>query len=285
MIIQPITTLEQVLAVSELERAIWETTPADMVPVHVLLTVARNGGVLLGAYEDEKLIGYILGWLGTQEKTDILPAAENLKLVSHMAGVLQGYRDQRVGYHLKLAQRNWAMARKLELVTWTYDPLESRNANLNIRQLGATCHSYLRDYYGELTDKINAGLATDRFRVDWWIAHHHVTSRLGRTRPSMLDSLDAQLLNPARIGENGLLQPAGVPIEPGESRLLIEIPTNIQTIRQADMALAAEWRFHTRELFEKAFAAGYQITDFYFIKSGRPQSFYLLTQPATPNES
>jgi predicted GNAT superfamily acetyltransferase len=282
MIIRAITTFEQVLAVSDLEQSVWETTPIDMVPPHVLLTVAKNGGFLIGAYQDKKLIGYALGWLGTQESEKVNPAAENLKLVSHMVGVRKGYRDQNVGFQLKLAQREWALARKLELVTWTYDPLESRNANLNIRRLGATCQTYLRDYYGELTDKINAGLATDRFRVDWWIKHSHVIDRLERTRQPSLEILDAQLLNPARIGKNGFVQPVERSLDPAGSDFLIEIPTNIQTIRHTDIELAAAWRHHTRELFEKAFAAGYQITDFIFAKSARPQSFYLLSQPVTP---
>lgn len=281
MIIKPLTTLEEINQIPELEKAIWETTPDESVPPHVLLTIAVNGGVLLGAFEDEKLIGYTLGWLGIRQADEVRPAAENLKLVSHMAGVLREYRDRRIGNRLKLAQREWALARKLELVTWTYDPLESRNANLNIRQLGTTCTTYLRDHYGELADRINTGLATDRFKVDWWIAHRHVVDRLAKLSPADTLITGAQLLNPARIGADELLYPCETPLEITGPRLLVEIPPNIQIIRQTDLGLAAAWRSQTRELFEKAFAAGYQVVDFIYTKK-RPQSFYLLTEPVTP---
>jgi predicted GNAT superfamily acetyltransferase len=251
--------------------------PGWAVPTHILLAVAENGGVLLGAYQDDQLVGFTFGWLGTIDNSP-RPAAHHLKLVSHMTGVLPGYRDQNIGYQLKLAQRRWALEREVELITWTYDPLESRNANLNMRRLGTICQTYHRDYYGEMTDKISAGIESDRFQVEWWISSERVRERMtsfsgSRTRRPG----DAQLLNPAILRGDENPRPVDEAAVPSEPRLLIEIPSDVQTIRRTDLALGASWRYHTRTLFESVFAAGYQVTDFIFERDSIPQrSFYLL---------
>jgi predicted GNAT superfamily acetyltransferase len=273
MIIQPLTTLEQAQQVIQLEITAWEMDPIDATPTHVLIAVAKNGGPLLGAFEGDELIGFCLGWLGT--KNDHGPAAEQLKLVSHMTGVRPGHRDKRVGYQLKLAQRQWALARGINLITWTYDPLESRNANLNVRRLGATCHTYLRDVYGEMADKMNQGIASDRFQVDWWIAGSRVETRLQQPQTRTTIRTEAQLLNPASVGSNGQLRPTDTPAEPAGPSLLVEIPSNMQQIRRTDLELGIAWRLHTRTLFERAFAAGYRVTDFVF-ETQPSRSLYLL---------
>ena len=106
---------------------------------------------------------------------------EQLKLVSHMTGVLAEYRDQRVGYELKLAQRDWALSLGLDLITWTYDPLESRNGYFNVHLLGSVSQTYLRNYYGEMSDQMNEGIPSDRLRVDWWITSPVVENCLGKS--------------------------------------------------------------------------------------------------------
>lgn len=287
MIIRPITTAEKAEEVVQLEVATWEMDPVSAVPSHLLLAVAKNGGLLLGAYEDERLIGFTFGWLGTTEAAEARPAAGWLKLCSHMTGVLSEYRDQGVGYRLKLAQREWAIQRGLDLVTWTFDPLESRNANLNVRRLGVTCRTYLRNHYGAMLEAVNAGIESDRFHVNWRITSERVRQRVDPPGAPALTaptpqaptraSAGAQLLNPATMGSDGLPRPAERPAEPASPRLLVEIPADVQTIRRSDMGLAAAWRLHTRALFEPAFAAGYQVAEFiYEPDPSFPRSFYLL---------
>jgi len=105
LIIKPINTPLQIKQVAQVEAETWGLNPSDTVPDHVLTAIAYDGGVLLGAYDRDKLIGFTLGWLGTTSPEDGIIAADYLKLVSHMTGVLDGYRDQRIGYNLKLAQR------------------------------------------------------------------------------------------------------------------------------------------------------------------------------------
>ena len=280
MIIQPITTAEQALEVLQVELAAWDCDPIGVVPVHLHMGLVKSGGVLLGAYEEGRLIGYTLGWLGLIDAHAERPAADQLKLASHQTGVLPDYRDRRVGYRLKLAQREWALARDLALITWTYDPLESRNANLNLHQLGAVCRTYQRNVYGSMVDRVNAGVESDRFQVDWWIKSERVAARLSSDpRPLTLATANAQLLNPATRGPDGHPYPAEESLAPTGPRVLVEIPARIQTIRRSSLELAAAWRHHTRALFEALFAAGYQATDLiYEPDPAHPRSFYLLEQ-------
>ena len=144
-----------------------------------------------------------------------------------------------VGYALKVAQREAVLKQGLRLITWTYDPLESKNARLNIAKLGAVCNTYICNYYGELRDNINLGLATDRFQVDWWIATPHVETHLARQQTSLLSYLqeDVTILNPATWDERGLPVCAN-PIESRwPDRFLVEFPADFQAIKRADNAL------------------------------------------------
>jgi predicted GNAT superfamily acetyltransferase len=278
MIIKPITTAKDARQVVQVEAATWEMDLASAMPVHILMAVAENGGLLLGAYKGEKLIGFTLGWLGTVGNSP-KPADRQLKLVSHLTGVLPGFRDLRVGYQLKLAQRKWAIERGLGLITWTFDPLESRNANLNMRRLGCICQIYLEDFYGEMDDQVSVGIESDRFQVEWWINSERVKERLTPSADSGPRLQDAQLLNPATLGPDGHPRPAEQPAELIGARLLVEIPSDMQAIRRTDLALGIAWRHHTRALFESAFAAGYRVADFIFERdSSPPRSFYLLEQ-------
>ena len=283
--IKPIVTTDDIMVVAEIEAGAWGMDPGDAVPDHVLTAIAREGGVLLGAYEEDRLIGFTLGWLGTVDPEQPGPAAEQLKLVSHMTGVLPGFQDRRVGYQLKLAQREWALAQGLDLVTWTYDPLESRNGYLNIHLLGCTCQTYLRDYYGQLKDGLNDGeVPLDRFRVDWWIKSARVERVLGADRPRTaggdtpndLIRKGVQLINPAGDRKGDFLQPAAAFLHPESPALLVEIPSEMQAIRRKDPELALSWRLHTREIFELLFRENYQVVDFIFRRYPHPRSYFLL---------
>ncbi len=172
----------------------------------------------------------------------------------------------------------------LDLITWTFDPLESRNAYLNFRKLGATCQTYLRDLYGSMRDALNIALPSDRFQVDWHIASTHVADRLsGKRNHLSLSSLQAggvPLLNHALPGDPP--RPAEVSLPIQGPRLLIQIPAYFQAIKRVDMGLARAWRLQTRALFEAAFAEGYVATDLLF-ENG--QSCYLLEKDWTPDEN
>ena len=174
--IRLLETPEEMTAVEDLQRAIWPGSETEIVPAHLLITSAHNGGLVLGAFEEEKLVGFIFGFPGLE----IVPDGSHPKHCSHMLGILPSHRDSGLGFALKRAQ--WQMVRHqgLSHVTWTYDPLLSRNAQLNIAKLGAVCNIYLRSQYGDMRDGLNAGLSSDRFQVDWWIRTRRVERRLSK---------------------------------------------------------------------------------------------------------
>jgi predicted GNAT superfamily acetyltransferase len=323
---------EEMAELEALQRSIWPGDDTDVVPSTMLLAVTHNGGLAIGAYErdsDEsddtalepsaygepppgaKPVGFVFGFPGLY----FTPDGPRPKHCSHMLGVLPGYRNRGLGFLLKRAQ--WQMVRRqgLDRITWTFDPLMSPNAHLNITRLGAVCSTYLRDAYGDMRDGLNAGLPSDRFQVDWWINTARVNRRLSSRARQPLDlghfiSAGTELLNPPAMA-GSLLRPgdhirwevieggidaagkdaAGVDTAgvnaasvdaiqesaANEARLaLVEIPADFQAMRSTDPALAFAWRVHTRELFERLFAAGYLVTDFVHVDGEQPRSFYVL---------
>jgi len=266
---------EEMPAVEALQRAVWPDSETDVVPAHVFIAAIHNGGLLLGAFADDQLIGFVFGFPGLETTPD----GPRAKHCSHMMGILPGYRDSGVGFALKRAQ--WQMVRHqgLDHITWTYDPLLSRNAYLNITKLGAVCNTYRRSEYGDMRDGLNAGLPSDRFLVDWWINTRRVERRLGKRarRPLKLHNFSQAHLQPLYALQASAVSWPRPPehFSPLAGRLaLAEIPSDITTLKEADVAIARDWRFFSRELFETAFASGYLITDFVY-DEGR--SFYVLS--------
>ncbi|MCC7359411.1 MAG: hypothetical protein IT317_08035 [Anaerolineales bacterium] len=280
--IRPLTTLDEFREAEAVQRAVWPGSELDIVPLHLLTTIAHNGGLALGAFHGLQMVGFLLGFLGTDEEQPSRPALARLKHCSHMLGVLPQYRGQHVGYQLKLTQRDYVNVQGVRLITWTYDPLESRNAHLNIAQLGGVCNTYKRAVYGEMHDRLNRGLPSDRFQVEWWITSARVKERLfGQRLPLVLHSFTAAgaaVLNPATVGPDGSPRPSDRPAAPAGTLALLEIPSDFQALKARDLGLAQAWRAHTRDLFEAAFSQGYLVTDFFHEQvDGRPRSFYALS--------
>src|SRR5512143_2235905 len=270
---------EDMTAVEALQRDVWPGSETDVVPAHLLTTAVHNGGLVLGAYDGDRLAGFVFGFPGLESTPD----GPRPKHCSHMAGVHPDYRGRGLGFALKRAQ--WQMVRHqgLDHVTWTYDLLLSRNAYLNIARLGAVCSTYKRSEYGEMRDGLNAGLPSDRFQVDWWLNTHRVERRLGRLpRPTLtLSHLTRVGVHPLYALTTGSPQLPRPPehVPPLEARLIAaEIPSDFAALKAADFALARDWRFFTREFFETAFDKGYIVTDFiYDAGHGHPRSLYVLT--------
>ena len=270
---------EDMTLVEDLQRAVWHGSETDVLPAHMLITAAHNGGVVIGAFDGDQLIGFVFGFPGLE----FTPDGPRPKHCSHMMGVHPGHRDTGVGFALKRAQ--WQMVRHqgLDHITWTYDPLLSRNAYLNITKLGAVCNTYRRSEYGEMRDGLNAGLPSDRFQVDWWINTRRVERRLGKRarRPLKLDHFsqaDLQPLYTPQPTAGGWSRPPDHVSLPEGKLALAEIPSNFEALKTGDFSLARDWRFFTREVFETAFAAGYIATDFIF-DQGR--SLYVLSYGET----
>lgn len=283
--IRILETYEEMEQVEKFFQEVWPGSDLDVIPAHILITVARNGGLVIGSFDEDKLTGIIFGFLGFTSR----PGRPALKHTSHQLGVLPEYRDQGLGFKLKRAQ--WQMVRKqnLELVTWTYDPLLSRNAHFNIVKLGAVCSAYKREAYGQMRDATNIGLPSDRFQVDWWVNTRRVDQRLSsrpRTRLDLAHFLDggAQHYNHTDLDKAGWPLPQEellpLPEDPEEAAamLLVEIPSDFPGLKAADMDLALVWRLHTRTIFETLFKQGYLVTDFVFLPGQTPRSYYVLSR-------
>ncbi len=277
--IRLLETPEDLRLVEELQRAVWPGSETDIVPMHMLITAVHNGGLVFGAFEEEKIIGFVFGFPGLEETPD----GPRAKHCSHMMGIHPEYRDGGIGFALKRAQ--WQMVRHqgLDHITWTYDPLLSRNARLNISKLGAVCSTYRRSEYGEMRDGLNAGLPSDRFQVDWWINSRRVDKRLSKNpRPTLtmthVSKSGLRPFYPPQFSDAGLVRPPEH-LPPFEERILLaEIPHDFIGLKAKDFALARDWRFFSRELFENAFAKGYIVTDFVYDSTGEhPRGMYVLT--------
>lgn len=291
--IQILETPEELSGVEALQRQVWPGNETEVVPAHMLIAAIHNGGLLLGAFSEPqpgRLLGFVFGFPGFY----FTPDGPRPMHCSHMLGVLPEARDRGVGFALKRAQ--WQMVRHqgLDRITWTFDPLLSRNAHLNIARLGGVCSTYQRNLYGELRDGLNAGLPTDRFLVDWWVNSQRVNRRLSKRPRLQLDlahflAAGAEIANPTRSRPDGFAEPTIVRL-PGRSPesksgeedtpdplLLIEIPADFQSLKAADPNLAQAWRLHTRELFEALFTRGYLVTDFLHLAGEPGRSFYVLS--------
>ncbi|MDH5506146.1 MAG: GNAT family N-acetyltransferase [Anaerolineae bacterium] len=276
-------TPQEIAQVEALEAQVWPGV--RVVPGHVLLTAAHNGGLVIGCYDEQTLVGFAFGFVGIPSG----PGKPAFKHCSHMLGVHPDYRDAGIGFKLKRAQ--WQMVRQqgLDLVTWTFDPLESRNAYFNIAKLGAVCSTYKREEYGEMQDALNAGLPSDRFQVDWWVNSARAEKRLSSQPRPKLDLAHflaggAYTLNPTSLRADGLALPSGevlaLPDSPEDQPplLLVEIPTDFQAMRSTDRQLALNWRLHTRKIFEQLFSLEYFVTDFVFLPGKHPRSYYVLSR-------
>lgn len=251
--IRPTAKIEDYHAIEWLQSEIWGTF--GVTPTHILLTIAKEGGVVLLALDDDRPIGFAFGFLALTDD-------RRLKLASHQAGVLPGYQSRNIGYQLKLAQREATLAKNIDHITWTFDPLQGRNARLNLRKLGAVCNTYIPNLYGNMADDLNQGLPTDRFRVDWWLSSEHVINRLDKGEPLPEPSpSDYTILNRAKLLSNALPAPPASFTPPAGELCLVEIPDDINILKEKAPELALQWRLQTREIFTNAFAAGYTAID------------------------
>lgn len=250
-----VTTLAEVEEWQSIDHAVWPGSLLETVPAHVLVTYQRYGGLLLGARDaDGKMIGILLGFPGLKDGTSIH--------CSHLLGILPEWRGRDVGFQLKCAQREFVLAQGLDLVVWTFDPLEMRNARLNIARLGGIVREYSPNLYGMGKDGLNKGLETDRFTISWHIRHRSVADRLaGGTlapHPAALLAAGVPLLTRTEVRGSAVPYPALVEITPraGAPLALVEAPANFQAIKGADFGAARAWREGLRDLFPALFAHG-----------------------------
>jgi predicted GNAT superfamily acetyltransferase len=267
----------------DIQRHVWKHDDEDLTPIHQFCITSRMGAILLGVYVGERLAGFVYSF----------PAVFNGKLIqhSHLLAVLPQYRGLGLGKRLKWAQRETALKQGYDLISWTVDPLQARNANLNIHALGAVTRTYLGDFYGRESALIlGPGIPTDRFLMEWPIKEKRVEER----RKNRFDRTD--LTRPVkaleRAAESGKIAPVGrktprekpeeafiFPAKPrlglDDRRILAEVPPDINRWRGKHEPIAS-WQAGLRRVFEHYFRQGYAVTDFVYGE----RCFYVLDRRA-----
>ena len=223
--IRSVETFAELRAVEELQKEVWGVPDLDVVPLTHLIATQTAGGILLGAFDRQTMVGFVYGFVALE--------AGEIAHHSHMLAVKTAYRNFNLGYKLKLAQREAVLAQGIKVITWTFDPLQSLNAHFNFTKLGVISNRYVINFYGEEAASFLHQTGTDRFWVKWLLTSERVVQRLKTPKPVLEDPAD---------------------------KLLIEIPTDINTLPQE---VGLEWRERTREAFTKAMDDGYTVRDFY----------------------
>ena len=270
-VIRPLMTLEECRRVVALEKQVWGYTDAeDVVPAPVLIVSIKRGGVLLGAFDASgEMAGFVYSIPGWK---DGRPTQW-----SHMLGVVSDARSAGLGRALKLAQREATLAMGIDLVEWTYDPLQALNAHLNFTKLGVVVEEYEENIYGESSSPLHRGSPTDRFVAEWRLREPHVERRISAAGPLMRDAsvASAPVVNPSKPGT--WLEPAEGELAYESRRVLVEIPVGYSDMQRAEPALALQWRMTTRRIFQHYFGRGYRAVDFFLSREAR-RGHYLLAQ-------
>jgi predicted GNAT superfamily acetyltransferase len=229
-------------ACEALSRDIWGAAERNVVPRELLLTMQLNGGLVHGAFlPDGRLVGFCFAFAGLRDG--------QLRLCSHQLGVIPELRGAGIGIALKQAQRQDALRLGYRLVSWTFDPLEARNAYINLHRLGCIARLYDRDHYGDMEDELNRGLPSDRFEAEWW---------LDQPKPAAPTGQPAVLLRVAGDGE-----PIREAIELATvAAVLIAVPEDFQAIKKQSLERAQHWRLESRAALEATLNAGMIAVDF-----------------------
>ncbi len=264
-----LTTLEEFAQVVDLERVIWGPGYEEVVPVPILTVTAMRGAILIGAFDGSRMIGFVYSMAG-------LKGGRAMQW-SHMLGVLDEFRSAGVGRELKLLQRQRTLAMGLDLIEWTYDPLQAMNAHLNFAKLGVVVTEYEENVYGESSSPLHRGNPTDRFVAEWWVREPHVARRIDAAGPFVIRTSElADAVSANRIAPNGeWYESVDVDLSLDARRLLVHIPMGFTDMLANNSELALAWRICTRAIFTTYFDRGYKAVDFLLDRPARKGTYLL----------
>lgn len=235
--IRKCSSLEEFHRCVELQREIWGEEDLEVEPATMFVVAANTGGQVFGAFDGERMVGYLLAVVGVKGDGKVY-------LHSHMTGVQEAYRNRGVGRMLKLCQRDEALARGIRLIEWTFDPLETRNAYFNLNLLGAICRRYVPNLYGITTSPLHRGLATDRLVAEWHLDSKRVVAAIG-----------------------------GLGKEVHEEPAVVEMPVELEVWKKEGSERLAGVQAKVREGFLKWFAKGYAAVS---LRESEAESAYVL---------
>lgn len=244
-------TTDQMAAAAQLLESIWSTAP---VPTPMMVALSHAGASVAGAFDGDQLVGVSVGYFAQ-------PLGERLH--SHVAGVSQNHLGRGIGRALKFHQRAWCLERGLTRMTWTFDPLVSRNAAFNIRGLGVDIADYLVDFYGDMTDGVNARQGSDRLLASWALDRETTSPRYSHDpgRPATETPTQASasaLLTATEAGQPHLHVP-----DPTAKQLSVAVPADVEGLRHTDPATAATWRGAVRGALAPMIERGWAVTGFH----------------------
>ncbi len=267
--IRPLQSIPDIREVIALEQEIWgESTPEDAVGVPLFVASLKRGAVLLGAFEEGRLIGFVYSFPG-------LKGGRPMHW-SHMLGVRPARRASGVGRALKLEQRRRCLAMGIDLMEWTFDPLVTINAHLNFRRLGVVVEEFVPDVYGESASPLHRGAPTDRFIAQWWMRSPRVESLIaGEDRsPDEIPWRDLPCVTDVVL-RNGWLACTGADLARREPAITVAVPARFTDMLAERLDEARAWRMLTRDVFQSYLSRGCRATDFAYAK-GADRGFYLL---------
>jgi predicted GNAT superfamily acetyltransferase len=245
-----IEELEDVNKVVKLQAEIW--SPNAVTPQPQLVASIHHGGIVIGAISGEQLVGFCYGFAGFKDG--------EAYLISHMAGILPEYQNTGIGYQLKIKQREWAINYGYKKMVWTYDPLEIRNGYFNVCKLGAYSKRYIPSYYGEMNDKLNKGLPTDRLLIEWDICSIRVEAAILGAFKNQTETNYESLLTFHQTSEYPTPVPHEIQVKESQGGYRVPVPANIQLIKEQNPDVALAWRYAVRAAISEAFSVGYMIT-------------------------
>jgi len=230
------STLEEMAECVRLQGETWGYEGNDVIPRRAFIVARHIGGQVIGAFAPDggRMVGFAMALPGVKEQEARASGVPEAYLHSHMLAVEPEWRNEGLGQQLKLVQREEALGRGIDRMEWTFDPLESKNAHLNIHRLGVVVRRYLPDFYGVSSSRLQYGLPTDRLLAEWHLDSTRVASRIAG---------DCQ------------------PLPPIEERIMI--PAAMSAWKAAgEVARAREVQQENRKQFEQAFAAGLAVVGF-----------------------
>jgi predicted GNAT superfamily acetyltransferase len=272
IIYRDLTTLAEYEQVVALERLIWGPGYDDVVPAPILAISVFRGGILVGAFHDGRMVGFVYS----------LPGLKGRRTMqwSHMLGVIDEFRNENVGLQLKLLQRERTLTQGLDLIEWTYDPMQALNAHLNFSKLGIVVEEYEINVYGKSQSPLHGGNPTDRFVAEWNIRDPHVERRLaaasgGGALP--LRAHDVAEAEPANAIDVSGRWPmcTSVRLDLSGRRVAVAIPMGFGEMLTGGPDAALDWRLKTRDIFTTYLGRGYKVVDFLLDRPARRGTYLL----------
>ncbi len=264
VVVRRLSKPEELAEAVEVHASAWGSRDyREVAPAHLLKALADNGGLVLGAYVDGKMVGASYGW--------VVCEGDRRYFYSHATGVAEGYKYRGVGFALKARQREEVLSMGLDLIMWTFDPLQSLNTRFNLGKLGVIYREYHVDYYGEMTDEINRGLGSDRVKAEWWVRSRLVETKMkGGLKAPSYEELTRDLGAVTVLGhtERGVPRPSLPGSVEGEIAL-VALPRSVSEVRErVGLEAARAWRLATRSAITGLLSRGYIAVDYTVDSSG-----------------